>query len=743
FDEVRAPHGDDHTLWIDPRDPQRMIEGNDGGATVSLDRGETWSSIDNQPTAQFYHVATDDQFPYRLYGAQQDNTTVSIPSRSDWGAIRKEDWYAVGGGEAGYIAPQPGDPNIVYAGTYMGTITRYDHRTRLERDVSAWLNNYDGIAAKDVPYRFQWTFPIVFSPHDSHTLYIASQKVLKTTDGGASWQAISPDLTLHDSATMGPVGGPVTYDMTGTEWYATVFALAESPLRAGELWAGSDDGLVHLTRDGGRTWTDVTPRDLGRFTRVSIIEPSHVDPATAYLAANRYQQDDFRPYLFKTSDYGRTWTRITAGIPDGAYTRAIREDPARRGLLYAGTERGVYVSFDDGAHWQSLQLNLPRTPVRDLAIHGHDLLAATHGRAFWSLDDIAPLRQIADSVRRAAVYLFAPDTALRYPHDAFRRPFTGHNPPNGAIIDFSFARKPTGRVELSFLDSAGTVIRTFTSTDTTAAPVLAAADSAESRRDGAASRHDGAARDTLAPQGKRERIETGTDSASYSPSDSVVPTRAGANRFVWDLRFPDARKLKDIVVDAGTLQGPLVPPGTYTARLTAGGTTLERKFVVEEDPRVAMSPADFAALLALSRQVMEAIDSTTAAVSRIEALQAQLRAAVEATKGQPYASRVSIASDTVVRKLEDIRGALAEVHSHADEITLHYPIRIYNKLLSLNLMVQSADAPPTRAERAVYQELKGQLDAQLARLGAAERADVAGFNTMMRQLQVPAIVEPN
>ncbi|HEX6533252.1 MAG TPA: glycosyl hydrolase, partial [Gemmatimonadaceae bacterium] len=728
FEEVRAPHGDDHTLWIDPADPDRMIEGNDGGATVSLDGGDTWSSIDNQPTAQFYHVITDDQFPYRLYGAQQDNTTVSIPSRSDWGAIRKEDWWPVGGGESGYIAPRPHDPSIVFAGSYMGTLSRYDHRTLAERDVSAWLNNYDGLAARDVPYRFQWTFPILFSPHDPRTLYIAAQQVLRSTDDGDSWQAISPDLTRHDTATMGPVGGPVTYDMTGTEWYATVFALAESPVATGELWAGSDDGLVHLTRDGGKTWTDVTPRDFGAFTRVSIIEPSHFDAGTAYLAANRYQQDDFRPYLFRTTDYGHSWTRIGAGIPDGAYTRVIREDPGRRGLLYAGTETGVYVSFDDGAHWQSLQLNLPRTPVRDLAIRGHDLLAATHGRAFWSLDDITPLRQLADSVRRAATYLFAPDTALRYPHDAVRRPFTGHNPPNGAIIDFWFAKKPSGPVELAFLDSAGAVIRSFSSADSTGAEPLAAASRDAARGDGG--------RDTTGAERTRERIETGTDSASYAPSDSVVPTRMGANRFVWDLRFADARKLEGIVVDAGTSSGPRVPPGRYTVRLTADGTTLERRFTVVEDPRVRATPADLAALLALSRQVVGAIDSTARAVERIEALQKQLRASTEATKGQPYASRVKVAADSVIGKLETIRQALAEVHSHADEITLHYPVVIYNKLLSLNLMVQSADAPPTSTERAVYRELQRALDGQLARLAAVERADVAGFNAMMRGLGV-------
>src|SRR5438093_475047 len=437
FSRIRVPHGDCHVLWIDPRDPKRMIEGNDGGATVSFDGGATWSTVYNQPTAQFYHVATDDQFPYRIYGAQQDNSTVSIASRSDDGAITMRDWYPVGGGESGYIAPQPGDATIVYAGTYMGTLTRYDHRTAQARDVSVWLNNYDGYAAADVPYRFQWTFPIVFSPHAKNTLYATAQKVFKTTDGGGSWQAISPDLTLHDPATLGPVGGPITRDMTGTEWYATVFTFAESPVKAGVLWAGSDDGLVHVSQDGGgATWQDATPKGLAQFTRMSVLEPSHFAAAAAYLAANRYQQDDFQPYLFKTTDYGKTWTRITTGIPAGAYTRVIREDPVRRGLLFAGTETGIYVSFDDGARWQSLQLNLPRSSVRDIAIHESDLIVATHGRAFWVLDDISPLRQLSDQVPGASAHLFTPEPAVRFAGGRDERPATGENPFPGVAVTY-------------------------------------------------------------------------------------------------------------------------------------------------------------------------------------------------------------------------------------------------------------------------------------------------------------------
>lgn len=709
FSRVPAPHGDDHTLWVDPTDASRMIEGNDGGATISMDGGKTWSSIENQPTAQFYHVITDNQFPYRIYGAQQDNTTVSIASRSDHGVITESDWHDVSGGESSYIAPKPGDPHVVFAGSYMGTVTRFDDRTNQSRDVSVWFNNYDGYAAKDVPYRFQWTFPIVFSPHDSNTLYVAAQYVFRTANDGESWTRISPDLTRHDAATLGPVGGPVTRDMTGTEWYGTIFALAESPVKAGELWAGSDDGLIHLSRDGGATWTDVTPPALKPFTRVSIIEPSHFDAATAYVAANRYQLDERQPLLFRTTDYGKSWTQITTGMPATAYTRSIREDPVRRGLLFAGTESGVWVSFDDGGHWQSLQLNLPRSSVRDLTIHGADLIVATHGRAFWSLDDIAPLRQIADSIRHAGVFLFAPEPAVRFLGGTGHRVNAGDNPPDGAIVDYWLREQPHDSVTLTVLDSTGAVVRRFTSGSS--------ADSAATHRD-----------------------STAEDSSSYAPSDSIVAAHEGANRFIWNLRAEPAHKLDSVVVDEGMLDGPQVVPGTYTVRLTVGSAAMERRFQVTEDPRVKTSPSDLAAEYALALQVRDAIDSTVMSVQRIESIQQQLRHRRIQAKHMPYEARVSAAVDTLVAQLDSVRFALAAVESHADEITLNYPIKLYNKLLTLNVMVQGADAAPTPAQRAVYAELSGKVTEQLARLRAIEQVRLAAFDTLIRTLQIPAIV---
>jgi photosystem II stability/assembly factor-like uncharacterized protein len=717
FSRVRVPHGDTHIMWIDPRDPNRMINGNDGGAQISMDGGATWSSVYTQPTAQFYHVITDNQFPYRVYGSQQDNSSVSIASRSDFGTIGIRDFWPVGGGESGYIAVKADDPNIVIGSSYMGTITRYDERTKQTQDVSLGVNNWDGFAVKDVPYRFAWTFPIVYSPHDPKRLYVGAQKVFLTTDEGQSWKAISPDLTAHDPATMGPSGGPITLDMTGTEWYATVFTFAESPVKAGVLWAGSDDGLLNLSRDGGATWTNVTPSGLGKFTKMSIVEPGHYDAGTAYLAANRYQQDDFKPYLFKTTDYGKTWKSITSGIPESDFTRTIREDPVRRGLLFAGTESAVYVSFDDGAHWQSLQLNLPRVSMRDLTIHGADLIVATHGRSFWTLDDITPLRQLSDSVRKANVFAFTPAPALRYGGGGGNPVNAAPNPPAGLLFDYWLRTKPAGQVTLTLLDSAGKEIRTYKSdkekTDSSADSVVKA---------------------RLA---RRMRVEG--DSAFYPPGDSVVPARSGANRFNWDLRYPGAKQLDDIVLDEGFVDGPVAPPGRYSVRLVAGKDTVTRAFTVIPDPRVKTTAAGWAAKFAFEMSVHDAIDSLSAAVTRIESIQRQLDERTTQTSSEKFASQVADSAKALRAKFETVRANLVEVNSHADEITLVYPVKIYNQLLTLNAMTQGSDDPPTTGMNMSYDDLTKQMNAQVAIANGLQAKELAAFNAMLAGLKVGAV----
>jgi photosystem II stability/assembly factor-like uncharacterized protein len=734
---IAVPHGDTHLLWIDPKDPQRMIHANDGGATVSYDRGATWSSIMNQPTAQFYHVTTDNQFPYRIYGAQQDDGALSIASRSDHGSIGRQDWWSVAGGESAYIAVDPTDPDVTYGGGYMGEIWRQDRHTAHDRNVAIGLDNYDGWAAGEVPERFAWTFPLFFSPHDPKTLYTASQHLFRSTNGGNSWASISPDLSRADPRTLGRSGGVIHGDMTGTEWYAMAFAVAESPLTKGVIWAGSDDGLVHLTRDGGASWQDVTPHGLPEFTRMSIIEPGHHDAGTAYIAANRYQQDDFKPYLLKTTDYGRSWTRIDAGIPVGAYTRTIREDPVRRGLLFAGTETGAWVSFTDGGSWQPLQMNLPRTSVRDLAIKDNDLIAATHGRAFWVLDDISPLRQMADSVRAATVFLFAPSTAVRFEagRSGRRDAESGENPLAGAYIDYWLKGTPNpgDQVKLEFIDLRGAVIRTFTSEDTSPAK----RDSARIAYTAVDSLRRLTAYDTTGQASQHRRIES--DSAAYLPSDSVVHARAGLNRFVWDLRAPGARPLKNIINDEGTTDGPMIVPGEYAVRLTAAGVTHLQHFRVVDDPRMGATAEQLAASYAFATQVVAKLNELGDQVRRIETMQKQISDREAQAKGQPYASRVSNAAGSLKAQLESVRTALADVHSHADQITLHYPVRPYNQLLNVNRMALSYDRGPTQQGVTVFRTLAGQVDAQIDRLHRLESGEVSAFNRMLEELKVPAV----
>src|SRR5882724_9951414 len=413
FNKIKVPHGDNHGLWVDPRNTNRMIASNDGGVSVTLDGGKTWSRQDNQPTAQFYHVIADNRTPYYIYGAQQDNSTVGIASRSDEGVIDRPDWYPVGGGEAGYIAPYPPDPNIVYAADYEGLITRYDKRNGQLRNITNQTHLSDAGGAAPLEHRFQWTSPVMISPHDPETLYHAGERLFKTTDGGVHWEAISPDLTRNDKSKQQISGGPINKDDTGTEYYDTIFAVAESPVQKGVIWAGTDDGLIQITTDGGKNWKNVTPKAMPEWSRISLVEASPHDAGTAYVAADRHQNDDLRPFIYRTDDFGKTWAKSTEGIPENTFVRAVREDPKKRGLLFAGTETGVFVSYNDGAHWQSLRLNLPTTPVHDLVIHDNDLVLATHGRSFWVLDDIGPLRQYSDAAAQEAVHLYTPSPTYR------------------------------------------------------------------------------------------------------------------------------------------------------------------------------------------------------------------------------------------------------------------------------------------------------------------------------------------
>jgi photosystem II stability/assembly factor-like uncharacterized protein len=720
FVHMQSPHGDYHDLWIDPRNPRRMIVGHDGGACVSLDGGETWSSVHNQPTAQFYHVTTDNRFPYRVYGAQQDNTTLCVPSRSDAGAITLGECYPVGGGECGYIAVRPDDPDVVYAGSYGGLITRYDHRSRQVRDITVWPDDPLGYPAKDVKYRFQWTAPILLSPHDPRVLYAAGNHVFRSGDEGQSWEVISPDLTRNDPSKLGSSGGPITQDNVSTEYYCTIFALAESPRQRGLLWAGSDDGLIHVSRDDGRSWENVTPPAalLPEWALISIIEPSPHDPAVAYVAATRYKLDDPRPYLLRTTDYGRSWQLIVGGIPADDFTRVIRADPERVGLLYCGTESGVYVSFDDGASWQRCNGNLPVVPVHDLAVHDGDLIAATHGRSFWILDDLTPLRRWTTEARLFAprpydrrpaargrpagarrgygyersgavtvTYVLRPGRAGGPPEKVYLD--AGENPPAGVLVQYLLPARPAGEVTLSFYDADGELIRRFTS---------------------------------------RAEAGAGEGGDGDAAEEPRVPAEPGLNRFVWNTRYPDATRLPKAILSGGTTAGPMAPPGTYRVELAVDGRTWSATFEIRKDPRVPASDDDLRAQFALLLRIRDRISAAHAAVLRIRAIRQQVEAWVQRAPalGEPAAD--------LTAKLAAIEGEIYQVKLRTGEDVLNWPPKLNNRLAVLAARVAACDAAPTEQALAVFADLSDRLQEQLQRLEEVVAGDVAAFNRRVAEL---------
>ena len=740
FQEIPTPHGDDHDIWIDPKNSLRMIEGNDGGACVSFSGGASWSSIYNQPTAEFYHVTTDNAVPYRLYGAQQDNTTISTPSRSDSGAITWADCYTVGGGESGYIAVRPDDPNVVYAGSYW-LVTRYDHRTHQTRNIMPWPENPMGWAVGDLKYRFQWTFPIVVSPHDADTLYTGGNHVFRSTDEGASWAIISPDLTRNDPARMGPSGGPITKDNTSVEYYCTLFAFAESPVERGVLWAGSDDGLIHVSRDNGTTWRNVTPKDLPEWSLISIIEPSPHDAGTAYVAANRYKLDDFTPYLYKTTDYGRTWTTITDGIAADAFTRVVRTDPDRKGLLYVGTETGIYASFDDGAHWQSLQQNLPIVPIHDLAVKDQDLIAATHGRAFWILDDLTPLHQLTDGFADTDAHLFTPRPTTRF-RGGLRRfhgdhgpakgylsvgglavttyqdpkpgsPLTffeaGRNPTDGVLVRYYLKEKPDAPITLAFLDAAGSEIKSFKS---------------EEKKPDAGS-------------GEPEEKKPDDQHAKKAP---VVPAEAGVNRFVWNMRYADATAVPGAIFWAGSVDGPIAAPGRYQVRLTVGDTSWTEPFEIRKDPRVAATQEELDAQFDLLLKIRDQLSRTHVGINQLRDVRAQVEGWEKRVEGRDDAQSVRAAAAALKKTLTEIEEELIQARSKALEDPLNFPIKLNNKLASLSGAVASADTAPTKQAYAVYDDLTNTIGLHLITLSTVIETDVSEFNEAVSRLQLPAIV---
>jgi photosystem II stability/assembly factor-like uncharacterized protein len=733
FSKIRVPHGDNHDLWIDPNDPLRMIESNDGGATISYDGGKTWTSEDNQPTAQFYRVSTDTHVPYRILGAQQDNSAVRILSRGSGAGIGIRDWEPTSGGESGYIVADPKNPDVVYGGSYGGLLTRVNHATAEFRDLNPWPDNPMGSGAAELKYRFQWNYPIAFSPQDPNTLYAAAQVLFKSTDGGQSWTAISPDLTRNDKSRQASSGGPITQDNTSVEYYGTIFYVAESPLEPGVIWTGSDDGLINVTRDGGKTWKNVTPRDLPEWIMINEIDASPHDKGSAYVAATMYKSDDNRPYLYKTSDYGATWTRIDSGIDPGHFTRVIRADPARRGLLYAGTERGVYVSFDDGAHWQPLQLNLPIVPVHDLTIKDGDLIAATHGRSFWVLDNLAPLRDLAagHDFKGAAAHLFPPAPSYRYGDaggdgdgDGPRPQGIGQNPPAGVVIDYYLKEVPPADqakdVKLEILTGDGKVIRTFEGKP--AAKTREKKDQADAK-DKAKEKDEPAADDEEKKQPK-------------------IPTEAGLNRFAWDMTWPGASKFPGMVLWTGDPVEPVAVPGKYQARLTAGGQTFTEPFEIRKDPRSAATQEDLEAQLRFLVETRDKLTETHDAIRRIRDVRAQLKDAEKRLAKDEAMKPVVDAAKNLDKKMTEVEEALYQTKNRAPQDPLNYPVRLNDKLNGVAGSVSLGDARPTAQALQVRNDVTAAIDVQLARLRGVWDTDLAAFNQLAREKGVAAVIVP-
>ena len=721
---IQVPHGDNHDLWIAADDPNRMIESNDGGSNVSFNGGRSWTEQD-QPTAQFYRVALDNDFPYNIYGAQQDNSTVRIASRNMEGGIGTSDWYDVGGGESGWVAPSPKDSQIVFAGSYGGLTTRYDHRTGQLRDINPYPNNPMGSGADVLKYRFQWNFPLLFSPNDPNTLYCAANVLFKSKDEGSSWEIISPDLTRNDKSKQASSGGPITKDNTSIEYYGTIFTVMESPLQPGTIWTGSDDGMVYLTRDGGKNWSNVTPPTslMPEWIQINSIEASPTDPGTAYVAATMYKWDDNRPYLYRTSDYGKTWKKIVNGIPETTFTRVVREDPNKRGLLYAGTENGMYVSFDNGDHWQSLQLNLPIVPITDLAIQKRDreLVVATQGRSFWILDDLPLVHQLMDAGGLNSIN----DTQLYKPKESYRMPggsfplgptaTVGKNPSAGVVVYYSLKGKPSENIELEFLDGSGKSIRKFTGRIARA----------------------GAAADGPAAAPAPPPDEGGFFGGGGAPQ---VPMETGLNRFVWDTRYADAARFPGMILWAGETRGPKIAPGNYRVKLTVDGKSFTQDFEIKADPRLNATASDYVKQLELGLKIRDKLTETNNAIVQIRDVRKQIEDLLKRLTGQPNFKTVNDAGTALNKNLTEVEEALYQTKNQSSQDPLNYPIRLNNKLAALGGVVGGSEAAPTAQSYAVYDEVVGQIDSQLQKLAQLLKKDVPAFNQLVRDQNIPAVV---
>lgn len=723
FSGMRTMHGDHHDMWIDPNDSDRFIISDDGGAFVTNTGGSTYSDIDI-PTAQFYHVTTDNQIPYRVYGCQQDNSSIGIASRSLGWSIDKSDWFVAAGGESGYIAVDPKDPKIIYGGNYGGFLSRLNRHNMQDQDVSVYPENVVGSAAATHPYRFQWTYPIVFSKHDPKVLYTCGNHVFKSSNDGHSWERISDDLTTKDTSKMQASGGMITKDNTGVETYCTIFTFSESPKNKDVLWAGSDDGLVHVTRDGGKTWNNVTPKQIpnaGKPALISIIEAGHFNEGTAYLAATRYKSaDDKVPYLLKTTNFGATWDIITNGIPEIAYTRVIREDPKQQGLLFAGTEIGMFVSMNDGANWLPMQNNLPRTPIHDIAIHERegDIVLATHGRSFWIMDDITPLRSLASQEKAYAsnsikgLTLYKPRMSWRMDGGSWSAPMmqTGENAPNGVMVYYHWDGLDSQPISLQFRDAKDSLLREFSSDK----------------------------------DAKGEKVKTETDyytEPGKEVKNAALPLQKGLNRFVWDMHIASAVESPVVMWGAST-RGPKVIPGTYTVTMKKGDSTIAKQ-TFDIASAIGASTEDLKLQYDLHVSVNQKVSETHKAVNRIKDMRTAINQAIakmkKDVKDTTITKEIIKLGNAIADTLSAIEQRLVQNKAKAGQDLLNHPMKLNNKLAALTSTIASAEAKPTEQTYQAVKHITGLIQRELDTIKGLELVEIKKFNDQFTNLKLPII----
>jgi photosystem II stability/assembly factor-like uncharacterized protein len=694
FRGMNTPHGDHHDLWIDPEDGSRMIVADDGGAQISFDAASNWSTYMNQPTAQFYRVSTDNSFPYRVLGAQQDNSTIRIRSRTYGNAITEQDWQVTAGAESGFVVADPLNPDIVYGGNYGGYISRLDHKTGENRAISVWPDNPMGAGADVLKYRFQWNFPIFFSPHDPKKLYTAGNALFATTNEGANWEQLSPDLTTNDKTKQGPSGGPITKDNTSVEYYCTIFTACESWVEKDLLWTGSDDGVISVSKDGGKNWENVTPKDCPKWMMWNCVEVDPFKKGAAYFVGTKYKSDDFTPYIYKTEDYGKSWKLIVNGIDRTHFTRTLRADHKRPGLLYAGTEYGMYISYNDGASWKKFQLNLPMVPVTDLTIKDNDLIVATQGRAFWILDDLSVLQQANPSVTTQNLHVFDMSPAWRIAGNSFAGNFgsprnAGSNPPNGAVINYYIKdSKDSTKASVTILDKNRKEIRTY----------------------------------STGAKEARDRMEI----------------NKGMNQFVWNLQYPEADRIEGMILWNGVPGTIVAPPGDYFYKLKVGTDSAEGKFTVKADPNYTITQAEYDEQFDVLVKIKDKFNEVQQGIKDIRALRSQIN---DFTSRQQKDSikEIKMLADSINKQLTAIEETLYQTKSKSGQDVLNFPIRINDKLSGVFDAANSGNMAPSKQVREVFADLSRQADEQLAKLKKIKEEDVAKLNELIRQKAVPVI----